>query len=203
MRDPRTSNGHSRARHHDQAGSVALWRDGALGSSAPATPRVRTPSGCQAISPICWPPTACMVKDVELLRGRLRPRLLHRPARRHRHHPGAGARPRRQVVAVSALEALAQCGAAAARPGDLAGGVDGGVSRRSLRRAVSHDGARDADADAGALATLEEMAPPAVANPADARRRSAMAGRPARLRRRAAAGEPSSSATRVPSRVMR
>ncbi len=70
----------------------------------------------------------------------------------------------RKVVAVSALEALAQCGAAAVDGATMAGGwmeayrgeVFGALYRITARAAGG-----------SALATLEEIAAPAVANPGD------------------------------------
>ena len=110
--------------------------------------------------------------DVDVLRRRRRPRIVHRTPRRHRHDAGTGRSPlARPLVGVSALDALAACAAAESDAGA------GGWSRtwvdawrgRGLRRA--------------AIATASRVEPPAVERPA-ARAGALLAGPHAVHRRR-------------------
>ena len=88
------------------------------------------------------------------VRGRHRPRLVHRPAHRHRHDAGAGL-PSAAVVGVSALDALALRGVGPATGGGrVLARLDGRAARRGVRRAAIERGApRSGAPDASRRAT--------------------------------------------------
>ena len=127
------------------AGSVALWRDGLIEERAGDPGRShaeRLPGDLPAILGAhgLAPPRR------RALRRRRRPRLVHRPADRHRHHPGprAGRRPAR------ARGRDARAAGARRRPRRDAERrhddhrVDGGLPRRSVRGALPRRAGRAA-----------------------------------------------------------
>jgi tRNA threonylcarbamoyladenosine biosynthesis protein TsaB len=152
-----------------KAGSCALWRDGALVEERPGnaarTHAERLPGDLADLLAA----HGLTVKDVDLYAVASGPGSFTGLRVGIATIQGLALVHDRKVVAVSALEALAQCGAAAVEGATMAGGwmeayrgeVFGALYRITAR------GAAGAETASGALATLEEIAPPAVASPAD------------------------------------
>jgi tRNA threonylcarbamoyladenosine biosynthesis protein TsaB len=146
-----------------KAGSCALWRDGALVEQRPGdaarTHAERLPADLAELLAA----HGLTVKDVDLYAVASGPGSFTGLRVGIATIQGLALVHDRKVVAVSALEALAQCGAAEAPDATLAGGwmeayrgeVFGALYRITART------------DETGLATLEELAAPAVANPAD------------------------------------
>jgi tRNA threonylcarbamoyladenosine biosynthesis protein TsaB len=147
-----------------KAGSCALWRDRALVEQRPGdaarTHAERLPADLAELLAA----HGLTVKDVDLYAVASGPGSFTGLRVGIATIQGLALVHDRKVVAVSALEALAQCGAAEAPDATLAGGwmeAYRGEVFGALYRIAARGGA-----DAHGLATLEEVAPPAVANPA-------------------------------------
>jgi tRNA threonylcarbamoyladenosine biosynthesis protein TsaB len=147
-----------------KAGSCALWRDGALVEQRPGdaarTHAERLPADLAELLAA----HGLTVKDVDLYAVASGPGSFTGLRVGIATIQGLALVHDRKVVAVSALEALAQCGAAEAPDATLAGGwmeAYRGEVFGALYRIAAREGA-----DAHGLATLEELAAPAVANPA-------------------------------------
>jgi tRNA threonylcarbamoyladenosine biosynthesis protein TsaB len=144
-----------------KAGSCALWRDGALVEQRPGdaarTHAERLPGDLADLLAA----HGLTVKDVDLYAVASGPGSFTGLRVGIATIQGLALVHGRKVVAVSALEALAQCGAAAVEDATMAGGwmeayrgeVFGALYRITAR--------------GSALATLEEIAAPTVAAPAD------------------------------------
>jgi tRNA threonylcarbamoyladenosine biosynthesis protein TsaB len=146
-----------------KSGSCALWRDGALVEERPGdaarTHAERLPGDLADLLAA----HGLTVKDVDLYAVASGPGSFTGLRVGIATIQGLALVHGRKVVAVSALEALAQCGAAAVEGARLAGGWMGAY-RGEVFGALYRITARGA---AGALATLEEKAAPAVASPED------------------------------------
>jgi tRNA threonylcarbamoyladenosine biosynthesis protein TsaB len=150
-----------------KAGSCALWRDGALVEQRPGdaarTHAERLPGDLADLLAA----HGLTVKDVDLYAVASGPGSFTGLRVGIATIQGLALVHGKKVVAVSALEALAQCGAAAVPRATLVGGwmeayrkeVFGALYRITARAA--------AEAGPDALVTLEEVAAPAVASPAD------------------------------------
>jgi tRNA threonylcarbamoyladenosine biosynthesis protein TsaB len=149
-----------------KAGSHALWRGGALveqRSGDPArTPVERLPGDLADLLAA----HGLTVKDVDLYAVASGPGSFTGLRVGIATIQGLALVHGRKVVAVSALEALAQCGAAAVDGAKMAGGWMEAY-RGEVFGALYRIAARGAGVSADALATLEELASPAVASPAD------------------------------------
>jgi tRNA threonylcarbamoyladenosine biosynthesis protein TsaB len=149
-----------------KAGSCALWRDGALVEQRPGdaarTHAERLPGDLADLLAA----HGLTVKDVDLYAVASGPGSFTGLRVGIATIQGLALVHDRKVVAVSALEALAQCGAAAVEGAVLTGGWMEAY-RGEVFGALYRITARGAGVSAGALATLEEIAAPAVASPAD------------------------------------
>ena len=146
-----------------KAGSCALWRDGALLEQRPGdaarTHAERLPGDLADLLAA----HGLTVKDVDLYAVASGPGSFTGLRVGIATIQGLALVHDRKVVAVSALEALAQCGAAAVEGATVVGGWMEAY-RKEVFGALYRITARG---PAGALATLEELAAPAVASPAD------------------------------------
>ena len=146
-----------------KAGSCALWRDGALVEQRPGdaarTHAERLPGDLADLLAA----HGLTVKDVDLYAVASGPGSFTGLRVGIATIQGLALVHERKVVAVSALEALAQCGVAEVADATLTGGwmeAYRGEVFGALYRITSRG-------DASGLVTLEEVAAPAVANPAE------------------------------------
>jgi tRNA threonylcarbamoyladenosine biosynthesis protein TsaB len=144
-----------------KSGSCALWRDGALVEERPGdaarTHAERLPGDLADLLAA----HGLTVKDVDLYAVASGPGSFTGLRVGIATIQGLALVHDRKVVAVSALEALAQCGAAAVEGAAMAGGWMEAYRKEvfgALYRITSRG---------DALAALEEIEPPAVASPAD------------------------------------
>jgi tRNA threonylcarbamoyladenosine biosynthesis protein TsaB len=153
-----------------KAGSCALWRDGALVEQRPGdatrTHAERLPGDLADLLAA----HGLTVKDVDLYAVASGPGSFTGLRVGIATIQGLALVHDRKVVAVSALEALAQCGAAAVEGAKMAGGwmeAYRGEVFGALYRIAARSAGMGAGVSAEALATLEEIAAPAVASPGD------------------------------------